>query len=216
MSNNPYNAPFDPMSDSIAITIPRFTLKKHADSSFQNYNEPYIVSMAIDESGVASPAIDFNMMPFPKVRRGGTVKMLGDGHLVYGPRNPGKFVALSVLVMESDSDLNSIGGQVEEIVSSKAVELGIDTIVSANPGSAAILAVLKELTQLVAGHLKSNKDDELFRIEGTFLRDHATPYHVNREYDNLGNDYIDMSMRILALASPNGQGPATRAISLSR
>jgi len=167
---------FNPTTDKIAITIPKFTLKKNADPFiFGKYNEPYIVSLAVDEQGSANPVIDFNTMPFPKVKVGNTVSMLGDGHLLYGPKNPGQYVALSVLIMESDSDMRNLGGKIEEIVGSKAVELGIGAIIAANPGSAAILGILKELTQLVAGELKNNKDDELFRTEGTFLRDHPVP-----------------------------------------
>jgi len=206
--------PFDPNNDSIAITIPKFTLKKNSDGLFGKYNEPYIISMAIDETGLASPKIDFNVMPFPKVREGGTVVMLGDGHLLYGPKNPGKYIALSVLIMENDSDMRHLGETLTEIIGSKAVELGMSGIIAANPGSAAVLGILKELTQLVAGQLKSNKDDELFRVEGTFLRDHPAPYHINREYTGLGNDFIDLSMRVLPLSSANGQGIATKSIAL--
>ena len=199
--------PFDPMLDTIAITIPRFTLRKHADAIMTTYNEPYLVSLCVDESGSAIPAIDCSVMPFPKVKAGTTVQMLGDGHLLYGPRNPGSFVALSVLVMESDDDLRATGAALQEIVHHQAVSLGLQAILAANPGSAAVLGILKELTQLVAGRLKNNKDDELFRIEGTFLRDHAVPYHVNRTYTGLGNDFVDLSLNILPLQAPNGQGP---------
>ncbi len=205
---------FDSTKDKIAITIPEFTLKKNADGFFNKYNEPYIVSLAVDESGKANPTIEFNFMPFPKVRHGNTVKMLGDGHLLYGPKNPGNFVAVSVLFMESDSDMRELGKGLEGIVKSKAAELGIGTLIKANPGSAAILGILKEATQLIAGILKNNKDDELFRIEGSFLRDHPTPYHVNRKYENLGNDYIDVSMQVIPLSKPNGQGVTVTEIPL--
>lgn len=205
---------FNPTSDKIAITIPEFTLMKKADGIFSKYNEPYIVSLAIDEQGSNNPKIDFNIMPFPKVAVGGTVKMLGDGHLLYGPTNPGEFVAISVLIMESDSDMRELGKKIEKIVKAKAVELGIAAIVAANPGSAAILGILKELTQLVAGQLKDNKDDELFRISGTFLRDHQVPYHINRLYTGLGNDFIDLSMQIVPLDTPNGQGSTVEKIQL--
>jgi len=203
---------FDPMKDKIAITLPDFTLKKNSDSIFGKYNEPYIVSLAVDDSGISTPKIMFNCMPFPKVKPGNSVNMLGDGHLIYGPKNPGQYVALSILVMESDSDMRDLGSKIEKIVNHKAVSLGMAAVIAANPGSAAIMGILKELTQLVAGTLKENKDDELFRTEGTFLRDHAAPYHINRKYSNLGNDYIDMSLQILPLSMPNGQGATVKEI----
>jgi len=205
---------FDPINDEIAISIPEFTLKKKTDGLFGKYSEPYIVSLAIDGQGLNNPKLDFNHMPFPKVAVGRTVKMLGDGHLLYGPRNPGKFVALSVLFMESDGDISKLGETIEGIVKTSAIKLGIATIATVNPGSSVILGIVKELTQLVAGQLKKNRDDELFRTEGTFLRDHQVPYHVNRLYTGLGNDYVDFSMKIIPLSITNGQGSEIKSISL--
>lgn len=205
---------FDPLTDKIAITIPEFSVLKKMDGPFGKYLEPYIVSIAIDEHGTHDPKISFNVMPYPKVAVGGRVKMLGDGHLLYGPKNPGQFVALSVLIMESDSDLHSIGDTIETLISSKATELSIAAIVAANPGSSAILGILKELTQLIAGELKNNKDDEIFRTSGTFLRDHAVPYHINREYTDIGNDFINLSMKIIPLDAGNGQGSSVKELLL--
>lgn len=206
--------PFDPTSDTIALTIPKFTLLKNSDGFLQKYNEPYIVSVAIDESGTANPAIDFNFMQFPKVAKGGTVTMLGDGHIIYGPKQPGQFVAVSILVMESDRDIRDLGQKLETIVQSKAIELGIGLVTAANPGAAGVLGALKELTVLISGFLKENKDDELFRTEGTFLRDHPVPYHINRSYER-ENDYIRLSLNVLPLQAANGEGPAPKAISIA-
>lgn len=205
--------PFNPSKDKIAVTIPKFTLLKHVDGILERYNEPYIVSVAIDESGKADPHIDFNFMPFPKVAKGGTVTMLGDGHLVYGPKNPGEFLAVSVLIMENDKDIRKLGKVVEDVVKSTAVDLGIKAVVAANPGAAAVLGILKELTQLVAGYLKSNEDDELYRTEGTFLRDHEAPYHINRSYE-VGNEFVTMNMNIIPLKDTNGDGPEPKALAI--
>ena len=43
---------------------------------------------------------------------------------MYGPKNPGKFVALSVLLMESDGDMRELGETIKGIVKSSTVELG--------------------------------------------------------------------------------------------
>ncbi len=74
--------PFDKDNDKIAITIPRFTLRDISEGPFQRFAEPYIVSVAADEHGQATPKLSFNMMEFPRVGKGETVEMLGDGHLV--------------------------------------------------------------------------------------------------------------------------------------
>ena len=196
---------FDPNNDKIAITVPKFTLLKHADGIFQKYNEPYLTSVAVDASGTANPKIDFSFMPFPKVAKGGTVTMLGDGHMIYGPKNPGDFVAVSILVMESDQDMRDLGQNIESAVKSKAVDLGIKALVAASPSHAAILGILKELTTLIAGFLKENKDDELFRTEGTFLKGHPVPYHINRSYQ-LENDFASLNLNVIPLTEHNGQG----------
>lgn len=204
---------FNADTDKIAITVPQFTLLKHSDGAFQKYNEPYITSVAIDSAGTADPKIDFNFMPFPKVRKGGTVRMLGDGHIVYGPKNPGEFVAISLLFMENDQDMQELGKTVEEVVKSKAVDLGVKAVVAASPGSAAIMAILKELTQFVAGVLKENKDDELFRTEGVFLRGSPVPYHINRSYE-VGNDYVNLLLNVIPMKDHNEEGPAPKTLIL--
>ena len=202
---------FNPNTDQIAITIPKFTLLRHSDSIFQTYNEPYILSVAIDALGSANPEIDFNFMPFPKIAEGGTVTMLGDGHILYGPKNPGDFVAISVLIMEKDQDVRDLGEQLETVVQSKAVDLGIKAVVAANPGSTLVLAMLRELTGLVANFLRRNKDDELFRIEGTYLKGKPVPYDINRSF-TYQNDFVSLDLKIIPLQEHNKQGPAPKAI----
>ncbi|GBL55804.1 MULTISPECIES: hypothetical protein [Pseudomonas] len=153
-------------------------------------------------------------MPFPKVRQGSTVSMLGDGHLLYGPANPGEYVALSLLMMESDRDLREAGERIRDVVGSKAADLGLKAVMLANPGSAAVVALLKELTAFTAGRLASDGDDELFRTEGAFLRDQPNPYHINRSYRQ-GNDFIDLELRILPLDAPNGEGATPQTVELA-
>lgn len=205
--------PFDRNNSKIAITLPEFTLLKSADSFLERYSEPYIISFAIDKSEKASPEINFNFMPFPKVRKNTTVTMLGDGHLIYGPKNPGDFIAMSVIMMESDADMRERGEFIKKITKSKAANLGIKAVVAANPGSAAVVAMLKELTLFVASELAMNGDDELFKTEGAFLRDLPNPYHIDRSYKHR-NDYVEVSIKIIALDEANGKGAATEKIEL--
>jgi hypothetical protein len=204
---------FDKMTSKIAIAVPEFQLKKDSEGWFDAYNEPYVISVAIDSTGIANPEIHFNYSSFPKVREGDTVEMFGDGHLLYGPKNPGDFVAISLLFMENDDDVRDLGKKIEGIVKNKAVDLGVKAVVSASPGAAAVLGILKELTLHIAGALKSNKDDKLFRAEGVFLRDIACPYHVSRSYTR-ENEFIKMKLRVIPLDAANGQGSAVTPIGL--
>ncbi|WP_205700944.1 hypothetical protein [Jeongeupia sp. USM3] len=169
--------------------------------------------MAIDTNGEANPEIDFNFMPFPKVAPASTVTMLGDGHLLYGPKNPGEFIALSILMMESDADMQERGKLIKEIIESRAADLGISAIIAANPGSAAIVGILKELASFVASALSKNGDDELFRAEGSFLRDQPNPYHINRSYEHQ-NDFVKVTIQIIPLETPNGEGALVQALPL--
>ena len=206
---------FDKYNSKIAITIPYLTLHKSSEGlreDNERYNEPYIASLAVDATG-QRPEVAFNLMPFPKVRRGETVRMLGDGHLVYGPRNPGEFVAVSILVMESDADVRERGAKIEAFVGSKAVELGLAAVQTASAPAGMVLGILKELTQFVAGMLAKDKDDELLRTEGTFLRDDIVPYHVNREYTP-SNSFTTLGLQIRPLEVSNGQGVLPKMITL--
>lgn len=204
---------FNSQDSKIAITLSELTLLETSEPWFDSYSEPYILSVAIDSTGNANPEISFNFMPFPKVRRKATVTMLGDGHLLYGPKNPGEFVALSILIMESDADMQERGRIMKELVESKAVELGLKAIILSNPGSAAIVGVLKELTSFIAGVLSKNGDDELFRLEGSFLRDQPNPYHINRIYTQL-NEFVKVSLKIIPLDTPNGEGASVQKLKL--
>jgi hypothetical protein len=184
--------------------MPSFELLRNADGIFQRRNEPYIVSLAIDErTGATRPAIDTNALPFPNVRVGSAVEMLGHGHLLYGPRHPRAWVALSALLMESGRHLWGLGRTVGSIVEARAANLAIKAILQAAPHYGTVLALLKELTGLVAQSLMANKDDELFRTEGMFLRDYAVPFDLDRSYVR-SNEFLRAKLNVLAMSSSNG------------
>ena len=203
---------FDPKKDNIAIVIKEFTLKKKADK-FQRYSEPYIISLAIDESGASNPTIDFNILPFPMVRKGDTVKMVGQGHLIYGPKNPGNFVAFSILFMESDRDVRDLGKSIEKIVKSEAVKGGTKALLKALPTHTTSIQVLLQLTDLISKMMQRDKDDELFRRNGTLLQGTTPPYDILRIYQG-ENDFIKSELSIIPLKSSNKLGKHTVKIKL--
>jgi len=195
---------FDPLKDNIAVVVKQFTLKKKADGIFQRYNEPYIVSMSIDEGCANNPAIDFNILPFPNVRKGQTVTFDGQGHLVYGPNNPGKFLAYSILYMESDKDIRKLGSKVEAIVKDEAIKNSFQTVLAAAPTYLMAATVLTQLTGLVSVH----------RQNGTLLRDVSPPYDILRTYTEQENDFIAPVTSIIPLVSSNNLGRACTRIKL--
>ena len=206
-------ATFDPLKDNIAVVVKNFKLKKKSESFFDRYSEPYIISMAVDQNGVHNPAIDFNVMPFPHVRKGDTVSFDGQGHLIYGPANPKEFLVYSVLFMESDKDIRTVGERVESVVKSEAVKMGAKALLVANPTYATAVSLLQKFSELVAEEMKKNKDDELFRRNGTLLRDITPPYDILRTYES-ENDFIKTNIGIIPLPASNNLGEQTKKIQL--
>ena len=136
---------FNSKKDKIAVVVKQFTLRKKADR-LQKYSEPYILSLAIDESGANNPTIDFNILPFPSVRKGDTIDFDGQGHLIYGPANPGEFLAYSIMYMESDGDIRKLGKTIEKIVKDEAVKMGIKALLTAVPTYSTAVTILTQLT----------------------------------------------------------------------
>jgi hypothetical protein len=206
-------AEFDKNNDSIAVVVKSFTLHKLSEGLFDRFAEPYIVSLAVDENGAANPAIEFSILPFPNVRKGDKISFDGQGHLIYGPKNPGKFLAYSILFMENDADIRDFGEMLERIITSKAIDISAKALLAAVPTAGTAINVLQQLTELIANELKSNKDDYLFRREGTLFRDTLPPFDLLRTYTG-GNDFVSSDVTILPLIATNHLGQQTNSILL--
>lgn len=204
---------FDPTKDKIAVVVKNFKLKKKSEFFLDRYSEPYIVSIAVDQDGAHNPALDFNVLPFPHVRKGDTVSFDGQGHLIYGPANPKAFLAYSVLFMESDKDVRVVGEKVEAVIKSEAAKMGAKALLLANPTYATAISLIQKFSELVAGEMKKNKDDELFRRNGTLLRDVTPPYDILRTYIS-ENDFIKTTIGIIPLPASNNLGAQTKKIKL--
>ncbi|MGX1024156.1 hypothetical protein [Flavobacterium sp. CS20] len=204
---------FNPKQDKIAVVVKSFTLKRKSEFFLERFSEPYIVSMAIDEHGAYETSIDFNILSFPNVKKGDTVSFDGQGHLIYGPKNPGQFLAYSVLFMESDKDVRDFGQLMEDILKSEAINLGAKALLKAAPTYSTAINLLQNLTELIAKQLQKNKDDELFRRNGTLLRDVKPPYDILRSYDS-ENDFIKTKTSVIPLDVSNKLGSQTKALQL--
>lgn len=190
---------FNPQQDAIAIAVPAFRVRRGTDG-LARYTEPYLVSLAIDEAGLANPepVLHLNSLYFPKVAKWTWVNFGGQGRLIYGPKNPGSFVSYSVLFMENDSDVRKLGEMVEKVIKSTEAQTILGTLTAANPTYQAATLVLTQLTALVAGMLKQNEDDELGRFEGTFFRDFTPPYNIGDQFTHQ-NDFITCPVKVIPL-----------------
>jgi hypothetical protein len=199
--------------DKIAVVVKDFTLKRKSEIFFDRYSEPYIVSMAVDQNGAANPSIDFNALAFPNVKKGDTISFDGQGHLIYGPKHPGEFVAYSVMFMESDKDIRNFGQEMEKIIKSEAVNIGAKALLAAAPTYSTAITVIQKIAELVAEKMQRNKDDELYRRNGTLLRDVTPPFEILRTYKS-ENDFISTNIKIVPLSSSNSIGEQGKQIAL--
>lgn len=197
------------------VTVPRFKLLRSQDGVARRdrANEPYLVTLAVDAAGRAGRQIAFNTAHFPNVRRCDAVEMLGHGHLVYGPENPGEFVAVAVLLMESDAEVRERGRKLRDILGDSAVTGGLRRLLEASPTAGAIGHGLAEVAGFVARILEGNEDDEVIRVAGVFLRDVPVPYDVNRRMRRVNRE-AEINLAVVPLERSNGQGPITELVQL--
>jgi len=188
---------FNPTKDQLAVVVKEFTLKKNTDV-LQRYNEPYIISMSIDEAGTKNASLNLLPLPFTKVRAGDRVEMEGHGHLVYAPKNPGSFLTYSVLYMESDQQARDIGETIQEIVKSEGKNMGLKELLKEALTYNATLDILTKMTDVVSKVMQKKKDKELFRTVGTLLQGTNPPYHIQQTFVR-DNDFIESHIKVVPL-----------------
>ena len=205
-------AKFNKLTDEIAITIPYFELKKSGEL-LGGLSEPYIISIAISESGLKDTAasLQLNNFFFPNIRKCTKVNFGGVGRVIYGPQNPGKFVTYSVLFMESDQDIRKSGANLEEFMNTVEVKAITQALSLANPTYGAVAEIVRQVSALIGRFMKKNKDDELFRVEGTLLRDTSPPYYIGDTYEAF-NKYIACPIHVMPMISEEDEGTAERGL----
>jgi hypothetical protein len=206
---------FDPRKDEIALVMKSFTLLKPREGLFgrgwfDRYSEPYVVAVAVDAKG--EPAIDVQTQAFAGVGRGDTIRFDGQGLLLYGPENPGDFLAWEILIMESDKRSRRRGAQIQEILDHEATDMGLKALMAANRSAAAAAQLLKGLVDLLGGQLQQDKDELLMRRQGTLLFDACPPFELKRTYLR-ENDFVASEISVIAMRSDEehlGCRPAKR------
>jgi hypothetical protein len=184
--------------NKIAIVTNYLKWKKSADPHWAS--EPYVISMAFDShtfkgEGPIEPF--FNAMPFPNVLVGDTVPMFGQGHLFYGPRDPGEYVALSVFWMEKDAGARDLGQTISDLQANKKIKSSLKAIATlAGEGLARLLPGVNAAATIVAEALKLNKDDEIFRSDGVYFRSTNPPFGIGTETVQ-GNVFMDFNLKVI-------------------
>jgi hypothetical protein len=185
--------------NKIAIVTNYLKWKKSADPHWAS--EPYVISMAFDSHTFKGETIEpfFNALPFPNVLAGDILPMLGQGHFFYGPRDPGAFVAISVFWMEKDAGVRDLGQTISDLQANKKIKASLKAIGTlAGEGLAKLLPGLGAVTTIVAEALKLNKDDEIFRSDGVYLREYDPPYDIGSD-KVLGNVFLDFNIKVIGI-----------------
>jgi hypothetical protein len=214
----PYDE-FNPMKDKIAVMLRAFTIRRGVGLGDRKYSEPYFICIAIPESGNAKlDKVELSTRYHPKTRRGVKQEMAGEGIQIYGPANPGEYLAFSILVMESDEDVRKAGETIEELVKSNfAKALGKVVAGVATPTAAVALEVAERLVREVARLMSKDKDDELFYLPGSLLRDvlgeGKVPYQV-QEVLTRSNDHVELEIQVLPIDGDTKSRKKSRTVKL--
>jgi hypothetical protein len=195
---------FDPFKDKIAVMLRSFKIKKKVGMGDRKYSEPYFITIAIPQNkALAFQNVEFTTRHFPKIRRGAKTPFLGYGMQIYGPANPGEFLAFSVLVMESDQDVRKAGESLRAALDSDFAQTAFSTLGTINPSVAIATKLAEQLARLIAERMKKNEDDEVFLTSGALLRDvmdaENKAFHI-QEMMFPSNDYVDLEIEVLPVA----------------
>ncbi|BDD08523.1 hypothetical protein FUAX_09550 [Fulvitalea axinellae] len=206
---------FDPTRDQIALTIPKFRLRHGADLG---RNEVYIVSVAIDESGLANPqtALSFGVSTvIPNLKKWSWHHFGGDGFMFYGPKKPGSFVSYALYYMESDQTGRDVGAQLKTLIGNQEVKDAVSGIgsIAQMAGVAAskanlVTATLVNVAKVVAKLMADDQDDYLHLSHGTLFRDQidgSEPYHAGEEFRNPPAYHIEDIISVRALIQEGGE-----------
>lgn len=198
---------FSPVNDKIAVMLRSFTIKKRIGVGDNKYSEPYFVTIAIPQNKKFEfKNVEFATKFYPKTRRNAKIEALADGIQIFGPANPGEFLAFCVLVMESDEDVRQAGELLDVTLKSGFADAAFAALGTINPTVALATQLTETLAKLIANQMRKNKDDQIFLTSGTLLRDvmggKSLPFHIN-EVMKPCNDFVDLEIQIFPVSSSN-------------
>lgn len=188
---------FNAHTDPIAIVLSALKLRQSADL-MDRYSEPYVVVVGMDANSGSEPGFHTQVVEFSNVRAWQPLVPAGEGILLYGPANPGAFVALSVAIMESDADVREAGQRLEQRVAQAAQSMQAASLYAASPGAAAARALAERVLHRVAAQMMENRDDMLLTLSGCWLRDRPVPYGING-FSVHHNDFAEATLKVIPL-----------------
>ncbi len=206
---------FNASRDKIALMLQSLTLFKKAD--FGRFSEPYVIGFSVSANQKLENPFDFIYQTYPKTRKNEKKEFQGEGLRLYGPDNPGEFLAFSILLLESDADVREAGTRIESALNSDLIQKTLPKLFVANPTAAIASKGLLQLTNLFASIMQGNKDDELLRMSGTLFQNvidsEFLPYQVQETFADR-NSRAELEVKVLPLLGGTRHRKQTKPIAV--
>ena len=140
--------------------------------------------------------------------------ILGDGHYVYGPANPGEWVEVSISVMESDLSDTANRELFAELVRAVANTRRLKPLLTIHPALGFVGKALEEIAESAARYLSKGADDTLLHTSGVFLRDsHDGPFRIGAP-QTVSNASVEFELNVIPLPAANTSPPRPIAVHL--
>lgn len=187
---------FNPETDQIAVFMTTLRIRKAFDIG--NRVDPYIIVIATDKNN-GTVRMNANHFAFPNTQVYQQIIKPDNALMIYGPDNPGEFLTLSIMLMDSDSDIQKTGEQLEEAINTMAKTANVIARLTANPTAMVATMLAEEVLLGVAKVIQQNKDDPIMFVHDSWLQGLTPPYGIN-QYKLHASDTAEISLRVSPIA----------------
>lgn len=198
---------FDPLEDNIAVFITTLRIRKPFD--FGSHLDPYIVVIATDKKDNAV-RMNVSHFAFPGAKLYQQIITPDNAVLLYGPENPGEFLTLSIMLLESDTDIQNAGKQLEAAINASAISANVIARLTANPTAMVATALAADVLRGIAHTMQQNKDDPIMFVHDSWLQGLTPPYGIN-QYKLHSSDNAEISLRVSPIMKQSQQNKVTIA-----
>jgi hypothetical protein len=169
---------FNAQKDNIAIFLTHLRILKPFNIVSQ-YLNPYIIAIVTDKAD-GKLKMSYRYFDFPNSKVYQSIIKAESSVLVYGPNNPGEFVTLNLMLMDSDANIRLAGQDLDSLMNQAANKIDIVAALSANPAVPVITSLAEEIFKFVAAEMKKNNDDPIMFIYDSWLQGLTPPYGINQ------------------------------------
>lgn len=198
---------FNPLEDNIAVFMTTLRIRKPFD--FGNHLDPYIVVIATDKKDYTI-RMNVSHFVFPGAKVYQQIISPDNAILLYGPENPGEFLTLSIMLLDSDENIQNAGKQLEAAINTSAIAAKVIARLTANPTAMVAVALAEEVLQGIAHAMQQNNDDPIMFVHDSWLQGLTPPYGIN-QYKLHASDNAEISLRVSPITKQSQQNIVTIA-----